>query len=92
MKTVITVVMVLILIFAVFVTVILSDGGRVTPQGEGTVQLDVGEFEAFVLPDYAAAVIDDAYKSYFSMFWRSAKVTRFTCNTGIPRPVCYIER
>ena len=44
---------------------LLRDGERITPDGDGVVQLDVGEFEAFAMPEYADTVIDDTYKSYF---------------------------
>ncbi len=50
------------LIFAGRVT---RDGERVVPEGDGTVALDAGDFEAFPLPDYAAKYLTDGYKSYF---------------------------
>lgn len=48
--------------FAVFVT---RDGRLVIPEGEGTVSIGGEKFEAFPLPDYAAAFVTDDYKSYF---------------------------
>ena len=44
---------------------LLGDGERIIPEGEVRVELHVGEFEAFPLPDYAAAVVSDDYDSYF---------------------------
>lgn len=43
----------------VFAIVITRDGKLVTPQGQGIVTLDVGQFEAFPLPDYAAKHVTD---------------------------------
>ncbi len=40
------------------------DGDLITPQGQGTVTLDSGTFEAFPLPDYAAKFVSEDYKSY----------------------------
>lgn len=40
------------------------DGVLETPAGEGLVATTSGEFEAFTLPDYAAAALNGDYKSY----------------------------
>ena len=56
---------VLVLAFAVFAFVITRSGSLVTPSGEGVVTLDVGEFEAFELPPYAAPFAGEGTKSYF---------------------------
>jgi haloalkane dehalogenase len=49
----------------VFSGIITRDGERVVPEGEGSIPLDAGDFEAFPLPDYAAKYVTDEYKSYF---------------------------
>ena len=49
----------------IFAGVITRDGKLVTPMGSGSVVLDVGSFEAFPLPPYAAKYVTDEYKSYF---------------------------
>jgi len=59
---ILAVIAVSIMIFAVVIT---RDGELVIPQGKGIVTLDVGEFEAFPLPDYAAKHVTNMYKSYF---------------------------
>ena len=65
MRTALRVAIVLAALLVVAALVLVRDGERIIPQGEGKVELDVGEFEAFPLPDYAAAVVSDDYKSYF---------------------------
>ena len=42
-----------------FVGIITRDGETIVPQGEGTIRLDAGDFEAFPLPDYAAKYVND---------------------------------
>ncbi|MCP3985529.1 MAG: hypothetical protein GY723_14155, partial [bacterium] len=55
MKTGILIALVAIAVAAILFTgVITRDGERVVPEGEGTIALDAGEYEAFPLPDYAA--------------------------------------
>ena len=49
----------------VFVIYITRDGDTYTPSGDGEVVLDSGTYEAFSLPDYAAAMVNSNYKSYF---------------------------
>ena len=48
-----------------FAGIITRDGERIVPEGEGTIALDAGDFEAFPLPDHAARYLTDEYKSYF---------------------------
>jgi haloalkane dehalogenase len=70
-----------ILVMAVVIT---RDGDRVVPHGEGAVFLDVGEFEAFPLPDYAAKKVTDEYKSYFVEVEPGIKVHVLEVGTGFP--------
>ena len=49
----------------IFVIYITRDGVTYTPFGDGEVILDSGNYEAFPLPDYASAMINENYKSYF---------------------------
>lgn len=64
--------------------ILLRDGEHVIPQGAGMVELEVGEFEAFPLPDYAAAVVSDAYKSYFIEVEPGVKIHVLEVGQGYP--------
>ena len=64
--------------------VITRDGEMVTPQGKGTITLDAGTFEAFLLPDYAAKHITDEYKSYFVEVEPGIKVHVLEVGSGFP--------
>ena len=64
--------------------VLVGDGERIIPEGEGTVELDAGEFEAFPLPDYAAAVVSDDYKSYFIEVEPGIKIHVLEIGQGYP--------
>jgi haloalkane dehalogenase len=63
---------------------ITADGERVVAEGEGTVVLDAGEFEAFPLPDYAAAFVTDEYKSYLVEVEPGIKVHVLEVGSGLP--------
>ena len=69
------------LIFAGRVTL---DGERVVPDGDGTVALDAGDFEAFPLPDYAAQYLTQGYKSYFVEVEPGIKVHVLEVGSGFP--------
>ena len=75
---------VLAALLVVAVLVLVREGERVTPKGEGRVVLDVGEFEAFPLPHYAAAVISDDYKSYFIEVEPGIKIHVLEVGKGYP--------
>ena len=64
--------------------VLVGDGERITPDGEGVVALEVGDFEAFAMPDYASAVISDAYKSYFIEVEPGIKIHVLEVGQGYP--------
>ena len=68
----------------VAVLVLVREGERVIPEGEGVVKLDVGEFEAFPLPDYATAVVSDDYKSYFIEVEPGIKIHVLEVGQGYP--------
>jgi len=68
----------------VFAVVITRNGKLVTPQGQGVVTLEVGQFEAFPLPDYAAKHVTDEYKSYFVEVEPGIKVHVLEVGTGFP--------
>ena len=68
----------------VFAVVITRDGKLVTPQGQGIVTLDAGQFEAFPLPDYAAKHVTDEYKSYFVEVEPGIKVHVLEVGSGFP--------
>ena len=63
---------------------LLGDGERVTPDGEGVVELEVGDFEAFTMPSYADAVISAAYKSYFIEVEPGIKIHVLEVGQGYP--------
>ncbi len=50
----ISIVAVICFVFAIYIT---RDGEIFTPEGEGVVSLDIGDFEAYPLPDYASNMI-----------------------------------
>ena len=68
----------------VFSGVITRDGEKVVPEGEGTIRLDAGDFEAFPLPDYAAKYVTDEYKSYFVEVEPGIKVHVLEVGSGFP--------
>lgn len=69
---------------AVTVLAITRDGERVTPNGQGTLTLDAGQFEAFPLPDYAAGFAGDDYKSYLVEAAPGIKVHVLEVGRGYP--------
>ena len=83
-KTLLIVLGVLILAALVFAGVITRDGDRIVPAGEGIVSLDAGDFEAFPLPDYAARLVTDEYKSYFVEVEPGIKVHVLEVGSGFP--------
>ena len=84
MKKFIKVVSIIIVICFVFVIFITRDGEMFTPEGEGVVSLDIGDFEAFPLPDYALNMINSDYKSYFVEAESGIKVHVLEVGQGLP--------
>ncbi len=85
MKARLRILLVVIAVVAIlFAGVITRDGERVVPQGEGTIRLDAGDFEAFPLPDYAAKYVTDEYKSYFVEVEPGIKVHVLEVGSGFP--------
>jgi len=68
-------------ISAIFLT---RDGELVTPEGDGTVVLEAGTFEAFALPDYAAQAVTPDYKSYFVEVEPGIKIHVLEVGSGYP--------
>jgi len=60
------------------------EGSVVTPQGSGLVTTASGDFEAFPLPDYAAAALPEGYKSYLLEVEPGIKIHVLEAGTGIP--------
>lgn len=77
----ISIVAVLALVGVMWMT---RDGSMVTPTGVGTVSTASGTFEAFPLPDYAAAGLPDGYKSYLVEVAPGIKIHVLEAGTGIP--------
>ena len=84
MKKFIKVISLIIVICFVFVIFITRDGEVITPIGEGVVRLDIGDFEAFPLPDYALNMINSDYKSYFVEVEPGIKVHVLDVGQGLP--------
>ncbi|MEM6535447.1 MAG: alpha/beta fold hydrolase [Pseudomonadota bacterium] len=81
----ISIFLVVILVLAAVVSFsVTRDGKLVTPEGSGTVTLDSGTYEAFPLPDYAAAVVDEDYKSYFIEVEPGIKIHVLETGSGYP--------
>jgi pimeloyl-ACP methyl ester carboxylesterase len=64
--------------------VMTRDGPVVTPQGSGRVTTGSGTFEAFALPDYAAAALPEGYKSYLLEVEPGIKIHVLEAGSGIP--------
>jgi haloalkane dehalogenase len=60
------------------------DGAVVTPQGSGRVTTASGDFEAFPLPDYAAAALPQGYKSYLVEVEPGIKIHVLEAGSGTP--------
>ena len=84
MSTTMKVAAVLAALLVVAVLVLMQDGERIIPEGEGRVELDVGELEVFPLPNYAAAVVSDDYKSYFIEVEPGIKIHVLEVGQGYP--------
>ena len=84
MKKLLKVLSIIILICLAFVISITRDGEMFTPLGEGVVSLDIGDFEAFPLPDYALNMINSDYKSYFVEVEPGIKVHVLDVGQGLP--------
>lgn len=63
---------------------ITRDGSRVTPEGEGSVTVASGTYEAFPLPDYTAEVLTEDYKSYFVEVEPGIKIHVLEVGEGYP--------
>ena len=81
MKKVLLVLLAAIFVIGIFIT---RDGKMITPEGSGNISIDVGEFEAFPLPDYAANYITDDYKSYLVEVEPGIKVHVLEVGSGFP--------
>ena len=69
------------LIFSFWIT---RGGKLVTPVGEGEITIGNKTFEAFPLPDYAAAFVTEDYKSYFIEVEPGIKVHMLEVGSGYP--------
>lgn len=79
------IVLTLIIIACIVVAVVITrDGDLITPQGQGSIALDSGIFEAFPLPAYAAKHVSDEYKSYFVEVEPGIKIHILEVGSGYP--------
>ncbi|MEO0551447.1 MAG: alpha/beta fold hydrolase [Pseudomonadota bacterium] len=74
----------IIVIGAITAFAITRDGKPIVPEGLGTVTTDAGTFEAFPLPEYAAAVVSEDYKSYFVEVEPGIKIHVLEVGSGYP--------
>ena len=84
MKTFSRIFIVITIALIVFVIYITRDGDTYTPSGDGQVVLDSGTYEAFSLPDYAMAMVNSSYKSYFIDVEPGIKVHVLEVGEGFP--------
>ncbi len=75
---------ILAIVFIIAGVVFTRDGSLQTPVGNGTVTLTAGAFEAFPLPDYAAKLVSDDYKSYLVEVAPGIKIHVLEVGTGYP--------
>ncbi len=75
-----------VILLAVLITsVLVTRGGKlIAAKGEGTVTIGDKTFEAFSLPDYAAAFVSDDYKSYLIEVEPGIKVHVLEVGSGYP--------
>ena len=84
MKKVLVLLGTVIVALGLFAVAVTQDGELVTPSGEGVVELESGNFEAFALPDYSAKFIDEDYKSYLVEVEPGIKIHVLEVGTGFP--------
>ena len=84
MRNALKAVAILAALLAVSALVLVRDGERIIPKGQGKVDLNVGQFEAFPLPDYAAAAVSADYKSYFIEVEPGIKIHVLEIGQGYP--------
>ena len=84
MKTFSRVFITITIALIVFVIYVTRDGDTYTPSGGGEIVLDSGTYEAFPLPDYAAAMVNSNYKSYFIEVEPGIKVHVLEVGEGFP--------
>ena len=84
LRKVLILVAVLLGIGLVISLVVTRGGSRVTPQGEGEISIGTQSFEAFPLPDYAAAFVTEDYKSYLIEVEPGIKIHVLEVGTGYP--------
>ncbi|MEM7124714.1 MAG: alpha/beta fold hydrolase [Chloroflexota bacterium] len=73
-----------VLALGIFAFVLTRDGELETPNGSGTVELDVGTFEGFRLPDYVAEKVGDEYRSYLVEVEPGIKIHVLEVGSGYP--------
>lgn len=78
------VVLVLVLGLGIYAFVLTRDGEVETPEGSGAIATASGEFEAFSLPDYAAAAVSPDTKSYFVEVEPGIKIHVLEVGSGYP--------
>ena len=85
MVRILLIIVAIILVIGMVGSFIITRGGKlVTPVGEGEITIGSKTFEAFPLPDYAAAFVNEDYKSYFIEVEPGIKVHMLEVGTGYP--------
>jgi len=84
LKWLLAIVSVILLAGLTVTFVVTRQGELVVPTGKGTVTIGSKTFEAFPLPEYAAAFVTDEYKSYFIEVEPGVKIHMLEVGTGYP--------
>lgn len=85
MKRILLMILAVVILGAPVTSFVITRGGKlVTPTGEGSIQIGESTFEAFPLPDYAAEMVSDDYKSYFIEVEPGIKVHVLEVGSGYP--------
>ncbi|MEM7282227.1 MAG: alpha/beta fold hydrolase [Pseudomonadota bacterium] len=83
-KILLSLVGIAVIAVSIFAFILTRDGELKTPTGNGTIDLAMGTFEAFPLPDYAAEFIDEDYKSYLVEVEPGIKIHVLEVGSGYP--------
>ena len=74
----------LVISFTSLIIFVLRDGEMSTPTGDGFIELEVGAFESYPLPDYVLPFVTKDYKSYFVEVEPGIKIHILEVGSGYP--------
>lgn len=85
MKRILLIILAVVILGAAMTAFAITRGGKlVTPTGEGSIQIGETTFEAYPLPDYAADMVGDDYKSYLVEVEPGIKIHILEVGSGYP--------